>query len=275
MLILTSTVNETLTTINSIIEIVKEGNFFLLIISFILATVFIGLFFLLKHYIPFYFVQKDTKSNQNRKVIKAALSQLYYPLYDYIQFQTDLFHYSPEQAEKFLIDIQEIIKKNPVYCTDVLNELLIQLHIELAKQNAKYADSLVTIRLYIMREYESLRKKLNYPSDSHLTKLNFYTSYTCKVFYCGYLLLIISLFLSLGSYFCILSENLTALHYTLFLLFLLFSIMLLIVSAVIFICSGLLKIKSMIENGKRKKNWFSKNDDIQKEDPDIDTSIMI
>lgn len=112
---------------------------------------------------------KIQKNDLTKERNKKALQKLYLPLFQYVYPQTEISHYLPDQANKFLRDIQSIINEHPLYSTDLLNDLITQLE-EKINQKKNYQYSLSQIRFYIMYEYDLLRKDLGYPTSTKKTR---------------------------------------------------------------------------------------------------------
>lgn len=133
---------------------------------------------------------KIQKNDLTKERNKKALQKLYLPLFQYVYPQTEISQYLPDQAYKFLRDIQSIINEHPLYSTDLLNDLMTQLGKKLNKKK-NYQYTLSQIRFYIMYEYDLLRKELGYPTVNKKIRSTYINSPINYIYNSGYVATII------------------------------------------------------------------------------------
>lgn len=190
-----------------------------------------------------------TAKTHRRNDINVEFLELLGELYTYVKPLTNLKAYTPAEALDFKNDIEDIIRKKPYFSTDLLEDLLLNLDIDLKEQNPDYRFRLRNIRSYIINQYFRSRKHLGYPTASNSQRFS-YTSHNYHL---------LGLFALIACETSILFYILTYLFYNLsYLLLYFFSALLLFSFAIVTFLTAFFALLSYIHYNKDKKKSKSK-----------------
>ena len=126
--------------------------------------------------------------------------ELYADLNEYVLPIKNIKELTPVEAANFKSTIDDIISERKLYITNFLEDCLSNLDYYLDSQDPDYTLSLVQIRNHIMREYQSLRKSLGYPTVNIFNRLLYYSPFWETYAYCGcFCLLLAAIFMAISA----------------------------------------------------------------------------
>lgn len=158
-----------------------------------------------------YFRTKAKRRNdRNEKEL-----ELYADLNEYVLPIKNIKELPPVEAANFKSTINDIIGERKLYITNFLEDCLFNLDYYLDTQDPDYTITLVQIRSHIMREYQSLRKSLGYPTISIFNRLyNYGQTWELSIYYSSIFLILFCVFAAISVLLLpFLSINPTVLNY--------------------------------------------------------------
>lgn len=176
-----------------------------------------------------YFRTKAKRRNdRNEKEL-----ELYADLNEYVSTIKSIKKFTPIEAANFKSTIDDIIGERKLYITNFLEDCLFNLDYYLDTQDPDYIITLVQIRSHIMREYQSLRKSLGYPTISIFNRLyNYGQPWELSIYYSSIFLILFCVFAAISVLLLpFLSINSTVLNY-IQIIFLLISLVFFIFGAI-------------------------------------------
>lgn len=205
-----------------------------------------------------YFRAKAKRRNdRNEKEL-----ELYADLNEYVSTIKSIKKLTPIEAANFKSTIDDIICERKLYITNFLEDCLFNLDYYLNTQNPDYTLSLVQIRKHIMREYQSLRKSLGYPTVNTFNRLLYYRplwkAYAC----CGCFCLLLSIiFITIPTVLLsLLSINSVILYSPILIIFIHFSFILSFWAITWIIISFIFYSRHKKKNKELKKKLFGNPD---------------